>query len=124
MGVVGGVAAAAVAGFFLIRRRRARDKSNGLFDPRNSNSTAFTDLKDASGIATPGAAMLAGSQAGSRGSRLMPADPRMDPYSDGLYVRTKSHESVNTLRDEQDYSRRVHQPRVLRATNPDPDQDA
>lgn len=68
--------------------------------------------------------MLAGSQAGSRGSRLMPADPRMDPYSDGLYVRTKSHESVNTLRDEQDYSRRVHQPRVLRATNPDPDQDA
>ena len=123
MGVVGGVAAAAVAGFFLIRRRRAKDDANGHFDPRNSNSTAFTDMKDASGIATPGAAMLAGSQAGSRGSRLLPADPRMDPYSDGLYVRTKSHESVNTLRDEQDYSRRVHQPRVLRATNPDPDED-
>ena len=58
---------------------------------------------------------------GNRGSRLMPADPRMDPYSEGLYVRTKSHESVNTLRDEQDYSRRLNQPRVLRATNPDPD---
>lgn len=123
MGVVGGVAAAAVAGFFLIRRRRARDNVNGHFDPRNSNSTAFTDMKDTSGIATPGAAMLAGNQAGNRGSRLLPADPRMDPYSDGLYVRTKSHESVNTLRDEQDYSRRVHQPRVLRATNPDPEQD-
>lgn len=98
------VAAAGVAGFFLIRRRRAREDH---FDPRHSNSTAFTDMKDANG--------------GNRGSRLLPADPRMDPYSNGLYVQRKSRESVHTLRDEQDYSRRVHQPRVLRATNPDPD---
>jgi hypothetical protein len=48
----------------------------------------------------------------------------MDPNTaPGIYVRNKSHESVHTLHDDQDYSRRVVQPRVLRATNPDPDQD-
>lgn len=122
VGVVGGVIAAALAGFFFLRRKRAQEGANGAFDPRSSNSTAFTDLKDAAGLAAPGAALFAGGQAGDRQSRLMPADPRMDPYSDGLYVRTKSRESVNTLHDEQDYSRRILQPRVLRATNPDPDQ--
>ena len=115
--------AAALAGFFLLRRRRQREDANGHFDPRNSNSTAFTDLKDASGLGGPGAAMLAGNQPGNRGSRLLPADPRMDPNSAGLYVRNKSQESVNSLRDEHDYSRPVHQPRVLRATNPDPNPD-
>ncbi|KAL5614841.1 hypothetical protein BROUX41_004922 [Berkeleyomyces rouxiae] len=60
---------------------------------------------------------------GRRDSRLMPMDPRMDPYSPAF--RRQSQDSVGTLRDEQDYSRRVHQPqpRVLRAVNPDPENE-
>jgi hypothetical protein len=60
---------------------------------------------------------------GRRPSRLLPVDPRLDPFSVGIYTRSKSHESINTLRDDHDYSRKVHQPKVLRATNPDPDDD-
>ncbi|TAQ83451.1 hypothetical protein B7494_g8228 [Chlorociboria aeruginascens] len=58
---------------------------------------------------------------GSRRSRLMPVDPRLDPFAP-VYQRgeNKSRESVNTLRDDHDYSRRVHQQGpILRATNPD-----
>jgi hypothetical protein len=61
-----------------------------------------------------------------RRSTLMPVDPRLDPFSKGIYNRTenRSHESVNTLEDNQDYSRRIQEPpRVLRAINPDPDYD-
>src|SRR5690606_28562476 len=98
----------------MMRRKRAQAEADGgPLDPRSSNSTAFTDMKE------PGAALAAGS-AGNRNSRLLPVDPRMDPFTQGIYVRTKSRESINTLHDDHDYSRRVHQPRVLRATNPDP----
>jgi cell wall integrity and stress response component len=58
---------------------------------------------------------------GSRKSRLMPVDPRLDPFAP-VYQRgeNKSRESVNTMRDDHDYSRRVHQQApILRATNPD-----
>jgi cell wall integrity and stress response component len=61
--------------------------------------------------------------AGSRRSRLMPVDPRLDPFAP-VYQRgdgNKSGESITTIRDDHDYSRRVHQERpILRATNPDP----
>ncbi|KAJ4387180.1 Cell wall integrity and stress response component 4 [Gnomoniopsis smithogilvyi] len=52
---------------------------------------------------------------------MKPMDPRLDPKQTfGLY-RAASHDSINTLRDDQDYSRRVHQPgRVLRVTNMGP----
>lgn len=57
-----------------------------------------------------------------RQSRLMPVDPRLDPFAP-VYQRgdhNKSRESVNTIRDDHDYSRRVvHQGPILRATNPD-----
>ncbi|KAH6698094.1 hypothetical protein BKA61DRAFT_497467 [Leptodontidium sp. MPI-SDFR-AT-0119] len=56
----------------------------------------------------------------SRRSRLIPVDPRLDPFAP-IYQRgeNKSRESVNTLRDDHDYSRRVHgQGPILRATNP------
>ncbi|KAE9370746.1 hypothetical protein N431DRAFT_442544 [Stipitochalara longipes BDJ] len=63
---------------------------------------------------------------GSRRSRLMPVDPRLDPFAP-VYQRfgdNKSRESVNTLRDDHDYSRRVvHQGPILRATNPDQEHD-
>ncbi|KAM0462062.1 hypothetical protein ACHAO4_001255 [Trichoderma viride] len=48
-------------------------------------------------------------------------DPRMDPFKQGLYIRG-SQESLNTLRDDHDYSRRIQRPPVLRATNPDPEE--
>ncbi|EKD16760.1 putative Cell wall integrity and stress response component 4 [Drepanopeziza brunnea f. sp. 'multigermtubi' MB_m1] len=56
-----------------------------------------------------------------RRSRLIPVDQRLDPFS-AVYQRgdNKSRESVNTLRDDHDYSRRVASgPGILRATNPD-----
>ncbi|RFU35049.1 hypothetical protein B7463_g1320, partial [Scytalidium lignicola] len=58
---------------------------------------------------------------GSRRSRLMPVDPRLDPFAP-VYQRggNASRDSVNTLQDNHDYSRRVHQQGpILRATNPD-----
>jgi cell wall integrity and stress response component len=64
-------------------------------------------------------------QAGSRRSRLIPVDPRLDPFAP-VYQRgegSKSRESVTTIRDDHDYSRRVipgH--KILRAVNPDPDE--
>jgi cell wall integrity and stress response component len=60
--------------------------------------------------------------AGSRRSRLIPVDPRLDPFAP-VYQRgdgSKSRESVATIRDDHDYSRRFHNGRpILRATNPD-----
>jgi cell wall integrity and stress response component len=58
---------------------------------------------------------------GSRRSRLVPVDPRLNPHAP-LYQRgdNKSRESVNTIRDDHDYSRRVHQQGpILRVTNSD-----
>lgn len=62
------------------------------------------------------------SQPGSRTSRLVPVDPRLDPYA-GIYQQPgrASHDSVNTLHDGRDYSRRVATGPVLRAMNPDPE---
>lgn len=61
--------------------------------------------------------------AGARSSRLVPIDPRLDPYN-GIYQQPgairRSRDSVNTLNDGHDYSRKVAKP-VLRAMNPDPD---
>lgn len=63
---------------------------------------------------------------GSPGRRMSmkPMDPRLDPKSAyGLY-RTASHDSINTIRDDQDYSRRVHEPpRMLRVMNASPTDD-
>ncbi|KAM3087018.1 Cell wall integrity and stress response component 4 [Clarireedia jacksonii] len=59
---------------------------------------------------------------GSRNSQLVPVDPRLDPFAPVYQRENKSRESFNTIRDDHDYSRRVHQQGpILRATNPDPD---
>lgn len=57
----------------------------------------------------------------SRRISMKPLDPRLDPSQMfGLY-RAASHDSINTIRDDQDYSRRIQEaPRVLRVTNSDP----
>ncbi|KAL3426924.1 hypothetical protein PVAG01_00433 [Phlyctema vagabunda] len=61
---------------------------------------------------------------GSRTSRLVPIDPRLNPFSGPYLAASKSRESVNTLRDDHDYSRRVQpQKTVLRMTNPDNSDD-
>lgn len=63
---------------------------------------------------------------GSPGRRvsMKPMDPRLGISAYGLY-RTASHDSINTIRDDQDYSRRVHEPprtlRVMNATEHDVD---
>ncbi|RDW77013.1 hypothetical protein BP6252_05066 [Coleophoma cylindrospora] len=60
------------------------------------------------------------SEPGSRRSRLIPIDPRLDPYSGVYSNENKSRESINTIRDNHDYSRKFNQARpILRATNPD-----
>lgn len=59
-------------------------------------------------------------QPGQRKSRLIPVDQRLDPFSPVYqHNMSKSRESINTLRDDHDYSRRVAQKPILRATNPD-----
>jgi len=59
---------------------------------------------------------------GGRASRLLPVDPRLDPFAP-VYQRgdgSKSHESLQTIHDNHDYSRRVHpKAPVLSVTNPD-----
>ncbi|KAI8633376.1 hypothetical protein F5Y19DRAFT_471650 [Xylariaceae sp. FL1651] len=101
--------------FFLRRRRRQRDEeiTSRPTSPRSASAgmmstptTAMASIWDGENTST-----------GRRSSRLMPHDPRMDPFATNIYTRfeNKSRESINTLQDNQDYSRKV-----LRTTNPDP----
>lgn len=126
VGVIGAVvlAAGAFFCFYLVRRKKRQETREDLPSQRGSSSgmmaTPRTEMGEA-GPATWGASGD-GSELGKRQSKLMPVDPRMDPFNVGIYAR-KSQESINTLRDDHDYSRKVHQPKVLRATNPDPHMD-
>jgi len=134
---IGVVAILALAGFaaFWVWRRKKQRQDQRMFpggSPRG-NSAGMTNSPKSTeaGIAPPMASrnmdgQWETDQLGRRRSMLMPIDPRIDPQHSGIYARdgNKSHESVNTLRDDQDYSRRVHQPpKILRTTNPDPDDD-
>jgi cell wall integrity and stress response component len=136
IGVISAAVLAGVAGFCVWRRKKQReDDAHGVFrtpSPRGSSAGMTSSPKAAEAGMTP--PFLArnpdgtyeSDYSGRRRSLLMPIDPRIDPTHTAIYNRdgNKSHESVNTLRDDQDYSRRVHQPnKVLRATNPDPDDD-
>lgn len=131
--VVGSVAVAlgVIIYLFVKRRQRWRAEERGEFDgntPRGSSAGMMSTPKTGEASenryvgGSDGKAMAESwetSTQGKRRSTLMPIDPRMDPI---YRAENKSHESVNSLRDDQDYSRRVHEPtRVLRATNPDPD---
>ncbi|KAK4125911.1 hypothetical protein N657DRAFT_282272 [Parathielavia appendiculata] len=128
VGVVGGLAV--IAAFLWLwyskRRRQNQDDTNGFASPtRGSGSPGVIGTPKAgevSEIRYPGAA----DSQNKRRSHLMPVDPRLDPFATGLYVADQnlSRESFTSLQDNTDYSRRVHQPqRVLRPTNPDPDDD-
>ncbi|KAL7900585.1 hypothetical protein HDV63DRAFT_286758 [Trichoderma sp. SZMC 28014] len=119
VGVVGGLALIAAALFFFLRRRR-QNQDEYRDDPsvRGSSSGMV-------GSVPPEMSVNGGSPASpvsvANRSSTIQIDPRMDPFKQGLYIRG-SHESLNTLRDDHDYSRRIQRPPVLRATNPDPEE--
>ncbi|KAI1161114.1 hypothetical protein F5B18DRAFT_466368 [Nemania serpens] len=119
VGVVGVVAIiAGIAVFVCLHRRRQRQEVLA--------SRSQSHLSGSVGVtSTPTTAMASvwdgeNGSTGRRNSRLMPHDPRMDPFATNIYSRfeNKSRESINTLQDNQDYSRKV-----LRTTNPDPAND-
>lgn len=124
VGVIGAVILLAAIGvFFYLRRRKQQNADAGISNDK------YEDHGGGSSAATPRLPNLVVTMGGSssnpdagadprRSSRLMAVDPRMDPYAAPMY-RNKSRESINTLHDEHDYSRKVTRP-VLRATNPDP----
>ncbi|KAL1889314.1 Cell wall integrity and stress response component 4 [Sporothrix stenoceras] len=139
VGVVAVAVIAAVVAFLVWRRRRQqKEPEDALFvannpktpsprgtSPNTSNSPKVSEVSSAPAFARKvGEGQWESDQSGRRRSTLMPIDPRIDPSFSGIYAHTdnKSRDSVNSLRDDHDYSRRVHQPgRVLRATNPDPE---
>ncbi|KAI2624275.1 hypothetical protein GGR54DRAFT_638154 [Hypoxylon sp. NC1633] len=117
VGVLGAVAIAIAAGVFFCLRRRRRQQRDAIVESPGSHRGSSAGM-----MSTPTTGMASvwdadNTSSGRRNSRLMPHDPRMDPYATNIYSRfdNKSHESVNTLQDNQDYSRKV-----LRTTNPDP----
>lgn len=122
IGVVGAIAILAGIAFFFFRRRK-RDQADGY----KGDPSVRGNSSDRMGSGHPEMAMGGGASPNSAGvggsnrNSTLAIDPRMDPFKQGLYGRNGSHESVNTLRDDHDYSRRIQQPRVLRATNPDPE---
>lgn len=125
VGVIGAVVALAGVGLFLFfRRRKQRQSENEKYDEpshRGSSAGMTGSPRNPEMVVTvEGGRWDPDATSEQRRSRLLAHDPRLDPLPRGLYVRNKSAESINTLRDDQDYSRKVHQP-VLRATNPDPD---
>ncbi|CAK7272796.1 Cell wall integrity and stress response component 4 [Sporothrix epigloea] len=141
VGVVAVVVIAAVIAFLVWRRKRQqKEPKEANFvsskpktpsprgtSPNKSNSPKVSDVSTAPAFAKKASEnSWENDQSGRRRSMLMPIDPRIDPGFSGIYARTdnKSRDSVNSLRDDHDYSRRVHQPgRVLRAMNPDPDEE-
>ncbi|KAI1210837.1 uncharacterized protein F4807DRAFT_40519 [Annulohypoxylon truncatum] len=117
IGVLGVVAIAIAVGVFLWLRRKRRGQGDALADSPGSHRGSSAGM-----MSTPTTAMASvwdgdNTSSGRRNSRYMPHDPRMDPYAANIYSRfeNKSHESINTLQDNHDYSRKV-----LRTTNPDP----
>lgn len=144
-GAIGGIciaaiaAAAAVGALFLcLKRKRKAEQANAasaaafeVASKRGSSAGMMAtprtnELSESRfAIGTDGRAMAEnweGSQPGRRRSTLMPVDPRLD-FAKGVYARNEnpSHESITSLQDNEDYSRRVHVPKPLRAVNPDPD---
>jgi cell wall integrity and stress response component len=134
VGVIGGLAVVAALVWFLFAKRRRQDEGpdNGLGSPIRGGGSPGRMATPQSGEMSenrfggaPGRpAGAAWDSQNKRRSHLMPVDPRLDPFAAGIYPgdQNRSRESFNSLQDNQDYSRRVHQaPRILRATNPDPD---
>ncbi|KAI1767631.1 hypothetical protein GGR53DRAFT_480954 [Hypoxylon sp. FL1150] len=117
IGVIGAVVIAITAGVFFFLRHKKQGQGDIIEDNSGSHRGSSAGM-----MSTPTTAMASvwdgdNASGGRRNSRYMPHDPRMDPYTTNIYNRfdNKSHESINTLQDNRDYSRKV-----LRTTNPDP----
>lgn len=133
VGVIGGLAViAAFLWLWFSKRRRGGD-----LDEKESGSPVRSAGGSTGRMGTPKTGDISesryaasngtgpGWESSKRRSFLMPVDPRLDPYK-GIYGgdQSRSRESFNSLQDNQDYSRRMlDPPRVLRATNPDPEDD-
>lgn len=122
--------AAFVAGAILYRRHRKNQRlqeqaplNGGLGAHRRGSSAGIMSKAgtiSSSGYGFPMEEDMSYATPGRRIS-MKPLDPRLDPSQMfGLY-RAASHDSINTIRDDQDYSRKIQEaPRVLRVTNSDP----
>ncbi|KAH7317774.1 hypothetical protein BKA65DRAFT_107952 [Rhexocercosporidium sp. MPI-PUGE-AT-0058] len=134
IGLVALVAIIAAAVFFFLRKRRREQEAADNLSRRGSSAgfgAAAVPSRTMSEnsryvLGTDGRRVVEtwepGETAEVRRSRLIPVDQRLDPFSP-VYQRgdNKSRESVNTLRDDHDYSRRMVTggTGILRATNPD-----
>lgn len=127
VGVIAGLAvlAAFIWLLFMKRRRQNGEDAPGYGSPMRGGGSPGVLATPPTGEISGGGLVGADPQA-KRRSHLMPVDPRLDPFAKGIYSAdpNRSRESFTSLQDNQDYSRRVHDPpRVLRAVNPDPDDD-
>lgn len=125
-GIIVGVALGVIAivgvglWFFFKRRQNQQQQDDYQEDPSiRGSSSGMMASGQRPEMSISGGSPGSPNTSSNRNSALM-IDPRMDPFKQGLYVRSNSHESINTLRDDHDYSRRIQQ-RTLRAMNPDPD---
>lgn len=139
VGLVAAAGIVSLAVFFCMRQRRKRSSKNipeaaadqdSVSTPGSSgNGTVPTRTMSEHSrfvLGTDGRNVVEAwepdnaSRSARRNSRLMPIDQRLDPFQ-ALYMHAgKSGESVNSIQDNRDYSRRV-QPNlpILRMTNPD-----
>ncbi|KAH8745024.1 hypothetical protein BGZ57DRAFT_1020140 [Hyaloscypha finlandica] len=133
IGLVASIAIIFWVVYSCIRKRRQEEEYNNV-DRRGSVTTLGGPVSSRSisensryGLGTDGRQVVEiwGPEmrgiVGLRRSLLMPVDPRLDPFAP-VYQRgeNESRESVNTIRDDHDYSRRLYQQApILRATNHD-----
>lgn len=119
---IGLVALAAIIGafiFFCMRKKRKEREENEKLRSGSSPDMAPTPARTLSEssrymLGSDGRNVVGGwqpgmDQPGNRQSRLMPVDPRLDPFAP-VYQRgdgAHSRESVQTIQDNHDYSRRV-----------------
>jgi len=130
---IGLVALAAIVGlaaWFCLKKRRKQKEVEYVDTSRESISVAGGPIPSRSMSENSRYVLGADGRQGvdrwesddgsKRKSRIVPVDQRLDPFSP-VYTHNmnKSHESVNTIRDDHDYSRRVASKPVLRTTNPD-----
>lgn len=125
-GIVVGVALGVIAilgvglWFFFRRRRNQQQEEDYQEDPSIRGSSSGMMGSGNRPEMSMGGGSPGSPNTNSNWNSALMIDPRMDPFKQGLYVRSASHESINTLRDDHDYSRRIQQ-RTLRAMNPDPE---